>query len=264
MELAHDDVGAGRVVVLLHGFPLDRTMWVEQVRALSPKFRLVVPDLRGHGNSPATSEHAYSMDLLAADVVELLDRLEIFEPVSLCGLSMGGYVAFSLVLNHASRFDRLVLMDTRASADSSETAQRRETNARELESTGSMRSIASTMEPKLFGETSRKVGLEAIERTTAVMMNTDPRGAAAALRGMAVRPDRRPILASIALPTLVVVGEEDMLTPPAEAQEIASGVPGARLELVSKAGHMAPLEQPAHVNSLLDRFIGISHKSAAM
>ena len=152
MSLAYIDTGAGPVVVLLHGFPLSKEMWRHQLEALAGGHRVIAPDLPGHGESPAP-EGAYEMDAMADEVVALLDRLEITRPVVLGGLSMGGYVALALVLRHPERVRGLMLIDTRAAADTPEAARMREETARSVLHSRSTAAMIETMVPRLFGKT---------------------------------------------------------------------------------------------------------------
>lgn len=254
MQLAFEEKGPGPVVVLLHGFPLDRTMWVSQVEALSSRYRVVTPDLRGLGESPAP-EGIYPMEDLANDVLELLDCLRINEPIILGGLSMGGYVSLAFAVRHPKKLRALMLMDTRAGADSPEAAKAREETARKIEGQGHVNDLVDSMLPKLFGKTTRETDPELTARTEKIMRRTNPRGAAGALLGMAARPDRTRDLARIALPTLVLVGEEDVITPADEARRMAQALPNARFVSVPKAGHLAPLENPKAVNQALLAFL---------
>jgi 3-oxoadipate enol-lactonase len=254
MRLAYSDTRTRRVVVLLHGFPLSREMWVEQLDALGAIYRVIAPDLRGHGTSPAP-EGAYTMDEMADDVVELLDHLGVTGPVALGGLSMGGYVALSMVLRHPERVGALMLMDTRAAADTTEAARGREETARQVLRDGNGRAIIETMVPRLFGKTTREKHPHRVEAMLAVMEQTPAQGIAGALLGMAVRPDRRGELASIKVPTLVIVGEDDIISPPDEARALAAAIPRAQLEVIPAAGHMAPYENPAAANRAILRFL---------
>lgn len=254
MRLAFDDRGSGTVVVLLHGFPLSRAMWREQVSGLGSTCRVITPDLRGHGES-AAPEGVYTMEEMADDVVELLDALKISEPVILGGLSMGGYVALALVHRHPERVRALMLIDTKAAADTPEAAKIREETARAVLAAGNASSVIETMVPRLFGKVTPEQHPERIEPILAIMENTPPRGVAGALRGMAVRPDRRGELARIAVPTLVVVGEDDVISPPEEARAIAQALPNSRLEVIPAAGHLSPCENPGAVNAVLLGFI---------
>src|SRR5438270_1647220 len=168
MLLAYDDQGPGPVVVLLHGFPLDRTMWSDQLTGIGDIYRVIAPDLRGHGES-AAPEGVYTMDAMADDVIELLDALQIKEPVVLGGLSMGGYVALALMARYPQRFRGLMLIDTRAAADTPEAARNREELARTVETTRSTRHVVDAMLPKLFSEETRLRRAELIPPVRAAM-----------------------------------------------------------------------------------------------
>ena len=254
MLLAFVEQGSGPVVVLLHGFPLNRVMWAEQIRTLSESHRVIAPDLRGHGDSPAP-DAVYTMEAMADDVVELLDGLGVVEPVVVGGLSMGGYVALAMALNHPSRLRGLMLIDTRAAADSPEAAKGREETARAVLDAGHPRAVVEAMIPKLFGKSTLKDHPERVDPMRAEMEKTSASGVAGALRGMAIRPDRRGDLARITVPTLVVVGKEDVIAPPDEARAIAEGLPDGRLEVVPDAGHLSPLENPQAFNEVVLRFL---------
>jgi pimeloyl-ACP methyl ester carboxylesterase len=254
MLLAFSDEGTGPVVVLLHGFPLNRSMWDAQVRALAPSHRVIVPDLRGHGESPAP-DAVYAMDLMAEDVVEMLDGLGIVEPVVVGGLSMGGYVALALALNHPDRILGLVLADTRAAADAPEAAAKREETARAVVKSGDLSEVIEGMVPRLFSRSTFRDRPGLIPPIKAAMEQTTPAGVAGALRGMACRPDRRDRLKEIACPVLVAVGEDDAISPPDEARAIVESLPDARLAVIPHAGHLAPYENPDAFNPALLDFL---------
>ncbi|APW63844.1 alpha/beta fold hydrolase [Paludisphaera borealis] len=254
MLLAFTEQGSGPVVVLLHGFPLSRVMWAEQLKTLSESYRVIAPDLRGHGESPAP-DAAYTMDLMADDVVELLDGLGVSEPVVVGGLSMGGYVALAMALKHPGRVRALMLIDTKAAADSPEAAQTREETAQAVLKAGNSGEVVAAMIPKLFGKSTLARHPDRVEPLKAEMEKTSASGVAGALRGMAIRPDRREQLAEIAVPTLVIVGEDDVIAPPAEARAMAEALPNGRLEVVSDAGHLAPYENPDAVDQAILGFL---------
>ncbi len=254
MKLSYGDEGTGPAVVLLHGFPLDRTMWDAQVRALSPGYRVIAPDLRGHGRSPAP-DGAYTMDQMAEDVVELLDGLEIQGPVVLGGLSMGGYVSLALALNHPERVRALVLTDTRALADSPEAAAAREQTARAVLKAGGLDDVIEGMVARLFARSTFHDRPALVPPIQDVMERTSPMGVAGALRGMALRPDRRPRLKEITCPTLVVVGDCDVISPLDEMKALADAMPGARFQVIRGAGHLSPYESPDAFNSALLEFL---------
>jgi 3-oxoadipate enol-lactonase len=254
MLLAYDDYGPGPVVVLLHGFPLNRKIWSAQETNVGSIYRVIAPDLRGHGES-AAPEGVYTMDTMAGDVIELLDALQINEPVVLGGQSMGGYVALALMARYPERFRALMLIDTRASADSPEAARNREELARTVETTASPKHVVDAMLPKLFAEETRTRRADLIPPVRAGMERTSPRAIAGALRGMAQRPDRTAELASITVPTLVMVGEHDMITPPEEARQMAEALPNALFAVIPNAGHLAPLENPEAANEAILTFL---------
>ena len=252
LELAYDDAGAGAAVVLLHGFPFDRSLWREQAAALAATHRVVTPDLRGFGESTVVDEPA-TMEQMAKDVVALLDELRI-ERFVLGGLSMGGYVAFALYRLFPRRVRALVLADTRPQGDTDEARAGRETMARRALTEG-MRPIADAMLPKLLAPATHAGRPEIVARVREMILATPPAGAAAALRGMALRRDQTDLLPDIIAPTLVLVGGEDAITPPAEAELMRREIRGARLEVMAGAGHCSNLERPEEFNRALGTFL---------
>ena len=254
MLLAYEDLGRGPVVVLLHGFPLDRSMWSEQTRVLAQTHRVIVPDLRAHGAS-SKFEAPFTIDEMADDVIETLDALGVVDPVTLGGLSMGGYVALGAVLRQPARVRALMLMDTRAEGDTPDAAKGRESLARQVEATGSTAGAVDGMIPRLFAASTLERRPEVVAKTRKIMEKNSPRAVAATLRALAIRPDRTAALSTIAVPTLVLVGSEDVIAPPSAARTIAAGVRDARLEIIPGAGHMAPLEAPEACNPLILSFL---------
>ena len=194
------------------------------------------------------------MAQLADDLAGLLDALEIDEPVVFCGLSMGGYVAWQFWRKHAGRVRALVLCDTRAVADTPDAAQGRlETADRVIrEGPGP---LAEAMIPKLLPESSRKRRPHVEASLRRVILAADPRGIAAASRGMAERPDVTSMLGQIGCPTLVLVGRLDRISTPEEMRAIADAIPGARLVIIGEAGHVSPMENPDEVNAAMIEFL---------
>jgi len=223
-------------------------MWSGQIGDTGEHYRLITPDLRGHGRSVAPPERVYTMDAMADDVIETLDDLGITEKVVLGGLAMGGYVALSAARRYPERFRALMLFDTKAAADSPEAARARETTADQVEATQLTDGVISSLIPRLFSPLTRQLRPELVEPMLAVMKATSPRTIAASLRGMATRPDRTRDLSYITMPTLVVVGGEDVITPVSEAQSMVQELPKATLVIVPDAGHMAPLENKTATN----------------
>jgi len=252
VRLAYDDEGTGPAVVLLHGFPLGRWIWDAPRAALRDRYRVVTPDLRGHGDSEVTAG-PYLMDALAADVARLLDALHIDRAV-IGGLSMGGYVAFAFWRRFAARVRGLILCDTRAHGDNQGEKVVRQSTAQAALDQGTA-AVVEGMLPKLLAPQSLTGRLDLVAAIRARLAKTDPRAVAATLLGMKEREDSTPTLATITVPTLVVVGGDDQLTPPTLARELQAGIRGARLEVVPEAGHLAPVEQPTATSTALRRFL---------
>lgn len=244
---------AGPPLLLLHGFPLDHRMWRDQIDALSARSRVVAPDLRGFGRTELGSG-AVTMERMADDLAGLLDELNITEPVVLAGFSMGGYVAFQFLRRHPDRVRALILCDTRALADSPEAAAgRRQTAAKVLEEGASV--TAEAMLPKMFSPQTAAARPTLVDRTRRMMLACPPAGIAAALDAMAARADVRALLPTIQVPTLVLVGELDAISSPAEMREIAEAIDGAAYQVVSGAAHLTPMEKPAEVSAAIATFI---------
>jgi pimeloyl-ACP methyl ester carboxylesterase len=253
IELAYEVSGKGVPIVLLHGFPFDRTLWREQVEALRASYTVVAVDLRGHGETPAIVDAPATMEEMAEDVAALLDELRI-ERVVLGGLSMGGYVAFAFYRLFPERVRALLLADTRPQADTDEARLNREETATRALREG-MTTIADTMLPKLLAPKTHAERPEIAARVREMILHTDPQGAAAALRGMALRRDHTELLREIKCPTLIVVGSLDAITPPADAELMGREIHGSQLEVLAGAGHVSNLERPAEFNRALEKFL---------
>jgi 3-oxoadipate enol-lactonase len=245
--------GAGPPLLLVHGFPLDYTMWRHQIARFAATHRVIAPDLRGFGRSGVTPGKV-SMAQFALDLSEILELLQESRPVVLCGLSMGGYIAWQFFQNHRHQLAGLIICDSKASPDSSEAVRQRLESAEKLEQEGT-RFLADAMLPKLFGEPLLKNPPAFVQETIEVMLRSDPAACAAAQRGMAEREDFRPRLSSIDVPTLIVCGERDAISPPSEMREIAAAIPGAKYVEIPRAGHLSPLESPEPVNEAIGEFL---------
>jgi 3-oxoadipate enol-lactonase len=253
IEMAYDVEGSGPTVVLLHGFPFNRTMWSGQVEALSDRYRVVTPDLRGFGETKAVGDEPATMSEMAEDVAALLDGLEI-DRFTLGGLSMGGYVALAFYRRFPLRVRNLILADTRPQADTDEARENRERMARQALAEG-MGGIVDAMLPKLLAPETLAENKGVAERLREMMSSTDPSGAAAALRGMAERPDQTSLLPRILAPTLILVGSEDQLATPKDAELMRREIRGSRLEVIEGAGHVSNLERPDEFNGALRAYL---------
>jgi len=252
INLAYTDQGRGMPVVLLHAFPQSRDMWAPQVEALSKTHRIIAPDFRGFGESDAPLWH-YTLDQFADDVAGLLDHLSITQAV-FAGLSMGGYTLFAFYRKHAARVKGLVLADTRAQPDTEEGRAGRFAMAQTAYTKGAG-AIAEIMLPKLLSPVALQTKSELVQQVRAAIEQTQISGIAGALMAMAERPDSVTLLAQIACPTLVITGELDGPTPPADGRLMAERIPGARLEIIPQAGHLSNLEQPEVFTQALQSFL---------
>lgn len=243
IELGYDDHGVGLPIIFLHAFPLNRSMWTGLTTALlhEQRFRLVTLDWRGFGES-GLNDSVSTMEQFADDVAALMDKLGMPQAV-LCGLSMGGYVAFAFLRKYPERVRGLILCDTRPGADTAEARANREQVARLVEEQG-VEPFADLQIPRLLSEHTHQHHPEIELRVRQMINVATPAGIAAGSRGMAQRTDATDLLATITCPTLVVVGEHDSLTPPAVAQAYASRIPGAQVAVIPLAGHLSNLEQP--------------------
>ncbi len=253
--LAYDDHGIGLPILFLHAFPLNRSMWQGELITLlsDERYRLLALDWRGFGESEITNPIS-TMELFADDVAGLMDSLGIQQAV-LCGLSMGGYAAFAFLRKYPQRISGLILADTRPGADTPEAQANRENVARiaETQETGA---IADLQVPRVLSEYTRQHHPEVEIRVRQMIEAATSQGIAAASRGMALRADSTELLAGITCPTLVLVGEQDALTPPSVAQEYAAQIPGAQLVVITNAGHLSNLEQPEAFLQAVRGFLG--------
>jgi 3-oxoadipate enol-lactonase len=257
VELAYVDRGTGPPVLLVHGFPLDNTMWAAQIDVLAEHSRVIAPDLRGFGQSSlgdVDPNHGISMERYGDDLAELLTAIDIREPIVLVGFSMGGYIAWQFMRKHSARLRALIQCDTRAAADTDEARAGRLKMAEHVAEWGSTR-VAEMMGPKLLAPRTFETKPEIVAAVRSVVEHTLPAAIAAAQRGMADRPDMTGLLPTINLPTLVLVGAEDQLTPPAEMKAVAAAIPNAQYVEIPSAGHMTTMENPPAVNDALLRFI---------
>ncbi len=247
------DAGSGEVLLFVHGFPLDHTMWAEQLEYFQRGYRVIAPDLRGFGKSGG-AEEIVTMEQFADDLAALLDALNIEKPVTLCGLSMGGYIAFQFALKYPGRLTRLVLCDTRAAADSQEVQMNREVVASQVIEEGTQFLVEGMIE-KLFAEMTAQTRPEVIKRIREVISSSSPVAVAAASRGMAQRIDMQLHLEQFEMPALILCGSEDAITPPEEMEKFSRKMPRAKFHTIPGAGHLAPLEKPELVNNLIQEFL---------
>ncbi len=240
VNLSYTEQGQGAPLVLLHGFPFNSSLWRHQARSLGDICRVIMPDLRGFGQSEVT-EGIYDMDVLAQDVLQLLDRLGI-EKAAIMGHSMGGYVTLALWRLAPERFSALGLIASHVWADSEAQLQAREQLIAQVLEHGAS-AAAQAMLPRLFAR--KPSADEPIqEQARAMMLEARPASLVGALRGMMRRPDSSDLLSQISVPTLLLCGDSDPIVPTKRAEEMARQLKNAMLVVVEKAAHMPMLEQP--------------------
>ncbi len=249
VELACDDVGEGPAVVLVHGHPFNRSMWAPQLAALRDRFRVIAPDLRGYGDSPVTAG-TVTMAQLAADVSHLLDRKGI-ATAALAGLSMGGLVVMELAAAQPERWWAFGFIATTAQRVTPEEVRARQASVQTMEQQG-MRPVAEEMSARLFGP---EPSAEVTQQIMAMMLATNPAGAAAAVRGRAERPDYQPILNSLRAPSLVCAGDRDSYSTAQVTTELAGCLRDPEVVVLANVGHLPNLERPAAFNAHLLSFL---------
>lgn len=239
-------------VVLLHAFPLNSTLWRPQIERAPTGWRFAAPDLPGFGASVLPA--ARSMEAMAREVLNVLDEQGIDQAV-IGGMSMGGYVTLALYRLAPERFTGMVLADTRATADNDQQKEGRRKMIETVREQGAG-AVAEEMLPKLLGETSRRERPGVAAKVREMIEGNSRDAIAGALEAMMNRPDSRPLLSQIAVPTLVVCGEEDVLTPPSDSGALHDAIPDSRLVQIPRAGHLSSIEDPEEFSSVLNAFLG--------
>lgn len=238
--------GSGPVALFVHGFPFDSTMWIQQLEALADLRRCVAVDLRGFGRSSAVTGDPLTMEQHADDLAAILDLISE-EQADVIGLSMGGYVALAFAETFSDRLRSLALIDTRSGADSEEAKTGRDALAERLIKEGRA-AIGEAMQDGLLAP---GASIPAQARLRSMVEGCRYETIVGALGGMRDRPDRSEVLTTIRVPTAVIVGEQDTVTPPAEAQLMTDAIADAEMTVVPEAGHLTPIEQPAETNAAL-------------
>ncbi|MBI4513496.1 MAG: alpha/beta fold hydrolase [Gemmatimonadetes bacterium] len=249
----YEDRGRGPALLWIHAFPFDRRMWAPQLDVFSEGYRALAPDLRGFGESNL-GRGFYTINDLADDMAALLEALGI-ESAVVGGLSMGGYVAFALVRGHPGRVRGLILADTRPEADTPEARERRRAMAEQVSVEGT-HVLVEDLLPRLVSDDTRRQRPGVVATLEKMILAARPAAVIAALDAMAARPESRDLLPAITVPTCVIAGAQDVITPPDVAREMASAIPGARqYVLIPGAGHMSNLERPDLFNAAVREFL---------
>ncbi|MFZ3340342.1 MAG: alpha/beta fold hydrolase [Terriglobales bacterium] len=251
-EIFYDIQGDGPPVILLHPFPAHHEFWLPVIPALQSRYRLILPDLRGHGESEIGHGPAV-MAKHAADIARIMDAAGVGKAAFIV-CSIGGYIVFEFLRRFRSRVSALALCDTRPQPDTAEARSNRLKNADAVLERGTEQFLKN-MVPKLLGATTISSRPDLVEGALQMMRKMSPEDISLVLRGMGERPDSVPDLKYINLPTLIVLGEEDLLSTAADGELMRQGIPGSRLKMIPKAGHYAPWERPEAVAPLLRQFL---------
>ena len=251
-EIFYETQGQGPPVVLLHPFPADHEFWLPVIPALESRYRLVLPDLRGHGKSEIGQGPA-AMAKHAADIARVMDAAGVGKAAFIV-CSIGGYIVFEFLRRFHGRATALALCNTRPQADSSEARANRLKAAETVLEQGTEQFLQA-LTPKLLGPTTISSRPDLVEGALRLMRKMSPEDISQVQRGMAERPDSVPDLKHVNLPTLIVIGDEDTFSTTADGELMRQSIPGSRLKIIPRAGHYAPWERPEAVAPLLRQFL---------
>ncbi|NCT13902.1 MAG: alpha/beta fold hydrolase [Flavobacteriales bacterium] len=254
INVSYNDEGPKKapVIIFIHGFPLNKSMWDKQSEKLKDSYRVIAYDIRGHGDTDLGAID-FSIDLFAQDLIDFMDALKI-EKTMLCGLSMGGYIALNAIDKHPNRFSALILSDTNCTADSSEAKENRMKTIEGIKENG-VKKLADGLIPKLFAPESFKTYSEGIAVVKELIVKTPKQSLYNSLHAMANRKETCSKLPEIKIPVLIIVGKEDKITPPEAANAMHEKIKDSSLQIIPNAGHLSNLENQEDFNNQLKKFI---------
>jgi len=254
INVSYNDEGPKKapVIIFIHGFPLNKSMWDKQSEKLKDSYRVIAYDIRGHGDTDLGAID-FSIDLFAQDLIDFMDALKI-EKTMLCGLSMGGYIALNAIDKHPNRFSALILSDTNCTADSSEAKENRIKTIEGIKENG-VKKLADGLIPKLFAPESFKTYSEGIAVVKELIVKTPKQSLYNSLHAMANRKETCSKLPEIKIPVLIIVGKEDKITPPEAANAMHEKIKDSSLQIIPNAGHLSNLENQEDFNNQLKKFI---------
>ncbi len=251
-SVEYEESGQGLPLVLIHGYPLNLTMWEPQLRGLAEVAHVIAPNLSGFGKSDPVAD--VNMGSYADQIRELLDSLGVTEPAVLCGLSMGGYVVFEYLRRYPNHVRGLIFANTKAGADSPEARVGRDNSAATARAKGA-EAIAEAMLPKMLSPKTTQNNPQLVQRAREMMSSASKDGIVAALMAMKDRPNSTDTMVDLHKPTLIITGADDQLIPPSESENLARGITDSRLEILPDAGHLSNLEQPELFNHAVREFL---------
>lgn len=253
VNLCYNDSGKdGIPIIFIHPFPFNKSAWQDQFDFFKVTNRVIIYDLRGFGGS-AMDNKQIDIALLANDLIRLMDKLYIDQAI-VVGLSLGGYILLNAVEHYPERFKAIVLCDTQCLADSTENKKKRYESIREIQEKG-MDNFAEAFVEKILTEESFTTNKELVEKTKEIILSNSQIGIAGALGAMAERRESCSGLKKLTLPSLILCGKEDVLTPVSLSEFLFTHLPAAKMHAIEKAGHLSNLEQPDEFNRHLDEFI---------
>jgi len=255
-QISYEILGDGPPVVLLHPFPANHELWLPAAQQLVTRYRVILPDLRGHGES-GVGEGPVTMAKHAADITRILDDAKVGR-AAFAGVSIGGSVLFEFWRRNRHRKSSLTLIDTKAAPDTPEGRASRLQSAADVLERGTEPFIESML-PKLLAETTRHSRPDLVEAARKMMLKMSPEDISLVLKGMAERPDSIPTLKTITVPTLILVGDEDTLTPVADAELMKQNISGSQMKVIRRAGHYAVWEKPEETGMVLRQFMDAVH-----
>jgi pimeloyl-ACP methyl ester carboxylesterase len=255
-EIVYEVLGKGPPVLLLHPFPANHELWMPAAQALTSRYQLILPDLRGHGDSE-TGEGTATMQKHAADIIRVLNDAGVGR-VPMAGISIGGYALFEVWRQRRDRVSALALFNTKAPADNSEARAGRLKSASDVMERGT-EPFFEGLVLKLIGKTTRETRPDLVARAMRMMRKMSPEDVAAVQRGIAERPDSMATLKTINVPTLIVTGDEDILTGASEAEAMRPNIPGSQMKVIPRGGHYTVWEQPEEAGKITRQFLDLTH-----
>lgn len=254
INISYNDEGpeGAPIIIFVHGFPLNKSMWDKQVKALKDNYRVIAYDIRGHGNSEV-GKIDFSIDLFVNDLLSFMDALKI-EKTVLCGLSMGGYIALNAIEKYSDRFTALILSDTNCTADSPEAIEKRMNTIISIKENG-VEKLANDLIPNLFAPESFRSNSEEIVAVKEMIVTTTPSSLSKSLHALAERKETCGKLTEIKVPVLILVGEEDKITPPEAAKAMHEKIKNSTLQVIPHAGHLSNMENSDEFNKHLNNFL---------
>lgn len=251
--ICYDDFGTSEIpIIFIHGFPFNKETWQPQVEFLRARHRVIAYDIRGFGKSTSGKEDA-SIGLFADDLIDFMDALQIKKAI-VCGLSMGGYILLNAAHRYPERFEGLVLCDTQCNPDTAEGREKRFDSIKKIEAEG-LGDYADASVKNLFCKNTFDTNKKLVSDIHETILTTSPNAITSTLSALANRSDTCPILSEISLMTLIICGKEDVITPPAKAEILNTGIKNSSLVIIEEAGHLSNLEQVDEFNHALGKFI---------